>query len=211
MRINENFAVHLKGDLPTVGGLGSSAAFSVAIVRALDKKYDLKLTNEQVNDYAYEGEKSFHGEPSGVDNTMATYGGAIKFIRGKGFTKLKILKSMNFVVASTGKSSPTSQMVAKVKEFKVNHPEKFKHIFSKIEQIILQGEKAIAEGDLDKIGHLMNENHKLLYEVGVSILENEKIVEIFKTAGALGAKLTGGGGGGCCIAQLKTSIMLKKF
>ena len=45
----------------------------------------------------------------------------------------------------------------------------------------------------------MNENHKLLYEVGVSILENEKIVEIFKTAGALGAKLTGGGGGGCCM------------
>lgn len=203
MKITDKFHVYLKGDLPTVGGLGSSAAFCVGLVRALDKEYALKLSDEQINNYAYEGEKAFHGEPSGVDNTVATYGGAIKFIRGKGFEKLKIGKTMCFVVASTGKSSPTSQMVAGVRAFKEKHPEKFKLIFNKIEQIISQGEKAIADGDLDKIGHLMNENHKLLYEVGVSILENEKIIEIFKTARALGAKLTGGGGGGCCIALAK--------
>jgi mevalonate kinase len=62
---------------------------------------------------------------------------------------------------------------------------------------------ALGKGEIDKIGKLMDENHLLLREIGVSREENEKIIEIARNSGALGAKLTGGGGGGSCIALAK--------
>ena len=36
------------------------------------------LTEEQINAAGYEGEKGYHGTPSGIDNTAACYGGVLK-------------------------------------------------------------------------------------------------------------------------------------
>ncbi len=190
----------MKGDLPTVGGLGSSAAFCVALVRAFAQEYKLTLTDEQVNVYAYEGEKAFHGNPSGVDNTIAVYGGVIKFIRNKGFEQLKRGASLHLVIGITGISSPTSKMVESVKKFKEEDPEQFENLCDEAGDIVKRGEKAVATGDIKLIGELMNENHALLKAVGVTIEKNDYIVKIALENGALGAKVTGGGGGGCCIA-----------
>jgi mevalonate kinase len=54
--------------------------------------------------------------------------------------------------------------------------------------------------DLKKIGDLMNENHRLLQEIGVSSKELDMLVDLARKQGAFGAKLTGGGGGGCMVA-----------
>ena len=203
MNIKDAFQVHLKGDLPTFGGLGSSAAFCVAIARAFDKYYELNLRNEQINAYAYEGEKAFHGNPSGVDNAIATYGGAIKFIRGKGHEQIKIGASIHFVIGITGVSSPTAKMVAEVKKFKEEEPEQFQNLCDQAGEIIKKGEKALANVDLELIGELMNENQFLLRAIGVSIEQNEAIIKAALSAGALGAKVTGGGGGGTCLCLAK--------
>ncbi len=211
MGIKDNFHVHLKGDLPTVGGLGSSAAFCVAVVRALSSEYKLNLRDDQVNTYAYEGEKAFHGNPSGVDNTIATYGGAIKFIRGKGHEQIKIGAPMHFVIGITGISSPTAKMVAEVKRFKEEEPEQFQNLCDQVGEIIKRGEKALASGDLKTIGELMNENQQLLKAIGVSIEKNDAIIKAALAAGALGAKVTGGGGGGCCIALAKDEKNAKEI
>jgi len=46
----------------------------------------------------------------------------------------------------------------------------------------------------------MNQNHKLLQELGVSTEKLDKMCEAAVVSGAYGAKLSGAGGGDCMIA-----------
>ena len=216
MKIKDKFKVKLTGDLRTVGGLGSSAAFCVALVKALAKEYKLKLTKEQINTYAYEGEKAFHGNPSGIDNTMATYGGVMLYTRGKTpkenkFEPVSCGATLNIVVAITGIYGPTSVMIAKVNEFKNKNSSEFEKLSIEMNVIISLAKEAIKEGDLESIGKLMNENQKLLSLVGVSSKENEQVISILLREGAFGAKITGGGGGGCCIGLAKDAEHAEKI
>jgi len=71
------FQIDLEGDLVCASGIGASAASCVAIVRSLNDEFKLGLNDEQVNEAAYEGEKGYHGTPSGLDNTASTYGGVV--------------------------------------------------------------------------------------------------------------------------------------
>src|SRR5262249_20257356 len=77
----ENFVTTISTDLPVAMGLGSSAALSVALVRALARFDQRPFDDAAVCAGAFEVEKIFHGFPSGVDNTVATYGGLIAFTR----------------------------------------------------------------------------------------------------------------------------------
>ncbi|MGV8085751.1 MAG: mevalonate kinase [Candidatus Bilamarchaeum sp.] len=216
LQINEKYDVYLTGDLPTYGGLGSSAAFSVALTRAFAKDNGFNLTNEDINRHAYEGEKAFHGNPSGVDNLAATYGGVFKFTRGKTYSENKFdpiyLKStLDIVISFSGKYSGTPQMVAKVKELKDTDPEKFNLLLDSYRQIFDKALIAINKADINAIGQLMNENHSLLQTLGTSDTLNDQIVEVARKNGAIGAKVTGGGGGGCCIALAKNQLEAEKI
>ncbi|MFH1785970.1 MAG: mevalonate kinase [Candidatus Micrarchaeota archaeon] len=216
MNIKEKYHVHLTGDLPTYGGLGSSAAFCVGMVRAFADEKKLKLTDEQINKHAYDGEKAFHGNPSGVDNTIATYGGIAEYIRGNAsnenrLTFLKPKKTLDIVIAFSGKYSETAKMVAGVQKLKDDDGEQFQQLLDEYLDIEAQGKKAIEDGSLEKIGILMNNNQKLLSEIGVSNEKNDEINKIAIEEGALGAKVTGGGGGGCCIALAKDQDHAKKI
>jgi mevalonate kinase len=211
MNVKDQFEVFMGGNLPICGGLGSSAAFSVAMVRAFANYYDIKLTDEQVNKYAYEGEKAFHGNPSGIDNVVATYGGAIEYTKGKDFQKIEIGKPFFIVVGITGKAGPTKKMVEGVQKFKDANPDKFQQLQDESVDIVTRGKKVLATGDLSILGALMNENQQLLKEIGVSIDINDALVKRMLGAGALGAKLTGGGGGGCCIALARDGLHAQKI
>jgi mevalonate kinase len=205
MGIGEKYEVRLGGDLPTYGGLGSSAAFCVGLVRAFAEEKGLNLTNEQVNRHAYEGERTFHGNPSGIDNLMATYGGVVEFRRGKTpaenrFEHLDIKKPLDIVVSFTGKYGPTSKMVEAVRKFKEQDEHGFAQLMDEYLALEIDGRKCLEKGKIDVMGELMNSNQELLQEIGVSDELNDRINEIAIAEGALGAKVTGGGGGGCCIA-----------
>ncbi|HSB46399.1 MAG TPA: mevalonate kinase [Candidatus Bilamarchaeum sp.] len=205
MDIRDAFDVSLEGDLPTYGGLGSSAAFCVGLVRALCDERGMHLTNDQVNRHAYAGEMAFHGNPSGIDNTMATHGGVIEFKRGKTLAESKfdfidLKKPLDMVVSFTGKYSPTPKMVESVSRFRQEDEAEFAQLMDEYLSIAMNGRKAIEKGQGDVIGQLMNENQSLLAELGVSDERNDMIHKIAMKEGALGAKVTGGGGGGCSIA-----------
>lgn len=204
MGISEKYDVSLSGDLPTYGGLGSSAAFCVAMVRAFAEEKGLHFTNEEVNRHAYEGERTFHGNPSGIDNLMATYGGVMEFRRGKTsadnkFEQIVVKKPLELVVAFSGKYGPTSKMVDAVRKFKEQDEEGFAQLMDEYREVELEGRKSLEKGKLDVVGELMNTNQELLQEIGVSDELNDRINGIAMSGGALGAKVTGGGGGGCCI------------
>ncbi|MBU0532095.1 mevalonate kinase [Candidatus Micrarchaeota archaeon] len=214
MGIHERYGVHLRGDLRTYGGLGSSAAFCVAMVHAFADEKKIHLTKEEVNKYAYEGEKAFHGNPSGIDNTIATHGGVILFERGKEKNKFELLelyKPLDFVVTFTGKYSETAKMVERVKKFKEQDEKEFTQLMDEYTDIATHGRHAIERGKIEDIGKLMNANQSLLSELGVSDETNDEINKIALEVGAIGAKLTGGGGGGCCIALTKDQEQASKI
>ena len=197
--------IWLGGNLPGFSGLGASAASSVAIARAIVEEFNLILSDEKINDVAYEAEKAYAGNPSGIDNTAATFGGLIWFKKNLGsgsntIDQLSILEPVEIVIGNTGIVANTKAMVAGVGERKEQNPEEYGAIFRQAEELVNKGREALEKFDLKQVGELMNENHRLLQEIEVSCKELDYLVDLARKQGAFGAKMTGGGGGGCMLA-----------
>jgi len=204
-----SFRILLGGNLPGFSGLGASAASSVAIARAIAQELGKKWSDERINEIAYEAEKAYAGTPSGIDNTAATYGGLLWFMKNMNgghntIEKLRIRKPVEIIIGSTGIVANTKAMVAGVAERKQKYPEKYDVLFEQAEGLALIARKALLAFDLKKVGELMNENHRLLQEISVSCEELDYLVDLARKHGAFGAKLTGGGGGGCMTALTPT-------
>jgi len=198
----DGIKINLNGNLYCASGIGASAASCVAIARALVDHYDLDVSDEEINNAAYEGEKGYHGTPSGIDNTASTYGGLIWFEKGENnvMDKISLQNPVEIVMGNTGKVANTTAAVAGVRERKENNPEKYKPIFNRAENIAYLAKDALLDEDYREVGKLMNENHKLLQQIEVSNRELDFLVKLAKDHGAYGAKLTGGGLGGNMIA-----------
>jgi mevalonate kinase len=197
--------IWLGGNLPGFSGVGASAASSVAIARAIAEELKMNLSDETINEIAYEAEKAYAGTPSGIDNAAATYGGLIWFRRNLSggqniIERLSIRQPVEIVIGNTGVVADTKEMVAGVAERKKENPEKYDQLFNQAEWLALEARKALEDFDLRKVGRLMSENHGLLQEIRVSCKELDQLIRIAREQGAFGAKLTGGGGGGCMVA-----------
>lgn len=198
----ENLTITLGGNLYAASGVGASAASCTAIARALDQYFDMGLTDEKINQIAYEGEKGYHGTPSGVDNTASTYGGLIWFVRGETpiFESITMKDPVEIVMGNTGKVANTKAAVAGVKKRKEETPEKYDTLFAEADTMVHAAKKALESNDLAAVGNLMNLNHHLLQQIEVSNADLDMLVETARNAGALGAKMTGGGLGGYMVA-----------
>jgi mevalonate kinase len=194
--------ITLDGTLYCASGIGASAASCVAIARALSEHFNLNLSDEEINEVAYEGEKGYHGSPSGIDNTASTFGGLIWFEKGENtlMDKITIPAPIEIVMGNTGKVANTAAAVAGVRERRDKNPEKYKEIFDRAENIAYLARNALKNEDHKELGKLMNENHKLLQQIEVSSRELDFLVKLARDQGAIGAKLTGGGLGGSIIA-----------
>lgn len=199
---DRNVKIEVIPHVPRAMGLGGSAALVVAIIRALDEHFQLHLNDEQVNVLAYESEMLAHGNASGIDNTLATYGRSIMFKRGDPpeLEDLKISEDIPIVIGLTGVESLTAKMVSNVRKAWENNKSIYERIFKEIDDLVLQSVKAIEKNDLQQLGELMNINQGLLNALQVSSRELEELIEISRRNGALGAKLTGAGGGGAMVA-----------
>jgi mevalonate kinase len=206
--INQKLEIAFSGDLYAASGVGASAAQCTSLARALNNTFNLNLDDEKINEAAYEGEKAYHGTPSGIDNTASTYGGLIWFMKNLngGKNTLDLLQSpkkMPLIIANSGITASTAEVVGDVRRLKDENPEKFKEIFKKYENLAKIAKNALLEGDINLVGSLMNQNHELLQEITVSGEVNDKLVEIALQNGAIGAKMTGTGRGGLVIALAK--------
>lgn len=200
-----NVRIELGGDLVAASGVGASGASCAAIAAALNEEFGLNLDRETINEVAYEGEKGYHGTPSGIDNSCSTFGGYILFRKdlASGKSIIELLSSnipLAIVVGNTGITSNTSEIVADVKKSRESDPEKFGRLFDEYANIVAEAKTALEEKALPELGNLMNRNHALLREIDVSSSELEELVDIALKNGALGAKLTGTGRGGLMIA-----------
>ncbi|MHA1577777.1 MAG: mevalonate kinase [Candidatus Thorarchaeota archaeon] len=202
---NKGLHIKLGGDLVCASGIGASAASCVALARALNEEFDLGLDNEKINEAAYEGEKGYHGTPSGLDNTLSTYGGLVFYVRNldggpSTFDRVSLKGSVHLVIASTGLTASTTKVVGDVRSKKEENPEWFEKIAKEYGIVVKDGLEAFRELDLEKAGFMMDKNHELLQQLTVSCKELDDLVKIAKANGALGAKMTGTGRGGNMVA-----------
>ena len=189
--------------VPRAMGLGASAALAVAVIRAIGEAFELGLTDDLVNQVAFECEKTAHGTPSGIDNTVATYGSSVHF-QNDGqtprFNELRIPQALPLVIGMTGEESLTAKTVAGVQAAWTEYPERYEAIFDQIADLTMAGADAIAAANFNELGQLMNLCHGYLNALQLSTPALESLIHIARDNGASGAKLTGGGGGGSMVA-----------
>ena len=195
-----DWRISLHSTIPIASGLGSGAAVSAAVVRALASAAGRELDPAEVSDIVFQVERLHHGTPSGVDNTVIAYGRPVYFVRGQPPQPFAIGHPFSLAIGDTGISSPTRVTVGDVRAGWLRDPVRHEAWFDGIAAIVEAARQAIASGAPHELGLLMDANHALLAEMGVSSSELERLVAAARHAGAGGAKLSGGGRGGNMIA-----------
>jgi mevalonate kinase len=196
--------IQITSTIPVASGLGSGAAVTVALTRAVSAHLHASMTDEEVNAFTYEIEKLHHGTPSGIDNTVVTYARPVYFIKGQPIETFEAGQPFTIVIADTGISAPTKESVGDVRRLWMNDKSRWETVFDKIGEISFTARRAIEAGKPELLGELMNENHALLQKLTISSPELDRLVEAAHNAGALGAKLSGGGRGGNMIALVES-------
>ncbi|MFQ5942177.1 MAG: mevalonate kinase [Anaerolineales bacterium] len=194
------FQVSIASDIPPASGLGSSAAVSVAIIRAVSKHFEHEIAADRVAQLAFEIEKLHHGDPSGIDNTVVAFEIPVLFTKGEEPRPLGVTGRFQFLIADTGEPSPTKDLVTMLRGRWSGDSEFVDALFDSIGELTEQAAASIGRGEKSNLGPLMNHCQTLLETLGVSGPSLEKLILAARNAGALGAKLSGAGGGGIMIA-----------
>ncbi|MBS3815341.1 MAG: mevalonate kinase [Hadesarchaea archaeon] len=193
------FELEITSDIPPGSGLGSSSAVTTATIAAVSNLMNNSLDKDMITDLAFETEKLVQGPASRTGVSVATHG-SFALIQDEEIDVREDLPQLNIVIGYTGSHGSTAEAVGRVKELKNTRPNITNPILETIGEITQNGMKAVKEGDLDKVGVLMNANQALLKGLDVSSDHLESLIKAAHEAGAKGAKLTGGGKGGSMIA-----------
>ncbi len=198
--LGHDLTVTIESAIPIARGLGSGAAVSTAITKALAGHFSKALAAEEVSGLVYQVEKLYHGTPSGIDNTVIAYERPVYFVRDQKPETFHVGESLLFVIADTGLESPTREVVAAVRQAWKRSRETYDTLFLEVGRAAALARRAIEEGEVEQVGRLMDENHRLLQAMDVSSPQLDGLVEVARRGGALGAKLSGAGRGGNIIA-----------
>ncbi|XP_010906879.1 mevalonate kinase [Elaeis guineensis] len=219
--------VVVTSELPMASGLGSSASFCVSLSAALlilsgaisinnlqNEWFTLKVSElELVNKWAFEGEKILHGRPSGIDNTVSTYGKMIKFRLGE-LAHIKSSGPLRMLITNTKVGRNTKALVAGVSERASRHSDAMAAVFTAVDSISKELATIIESPDPDdvsvtskeeRIEELIEMNQGLLQCMGVSHASIETVLRTTLKY-KLASKLTGAGGGGCVLTLLPTLL-----
>ena len=196
------FQIDINIRTPLAAGLGASASLSVALVRAISQFFNSKISQKKVNDLSFECEKVFHGNPSGIDNAVVVYQTPV-YYENKNIEFFRLERPISLVIAHSGVNSSTRSVVEFVYNNYQKDPRRYEKIFQKISFLSKRARFYLENGNVDAIGALMIENHKILSSIDVSCFQLDKLVECAINKGALGAKLVGAGKGGNIVALVK--------
>jgi mevalonate kinase len=194
------FEVQISSTIPIAAGMGSGAAISIAILRALAAHFKHQIPLEEQSRLAYEIDKIYHGTPSGIDNNVITYALPVLYSTSAGIQPFKPKERFELIIADTGIKTSTATAVGAVRQGWMADPQRYEGIFSEIGRLVESAHQALLSGEILSLGPLMDQNQALLEQIGVSSPDLENLITIARGAGAAGAKLSGGGMGGTIIA-----------
>jgi mevalonate kinase len=195
-----DLTITVTSTIPVARGMGSGAAVSTAIVRALAGYLHHWLTSQAISDLVYQTEVLYHGTPSGIDNTVIAFEKPVYFVRDVTREIFWVGRPFLLAIADTGIESPTKEVVGDLRRRYEAEPARYRPLFEQTGAITAEVRSAIAHGLVEELGELMNRNHALLQQMGVSCPELDRLVCAAREGGALGAKLSGAGWGGNMIA-----------
>jgi len=221
--------IHVESEIPLGAGLGSSAALSVCLsagltgvlhqVKSLEKNIFNHLSNSAKKDVcrlAFLSEKILHGTPSGIDNSVSTYGGLCKFSDGV-LTPLPTTTTLSILLVNTNVERNTKDLVNKVRLKYDSHPKIIKPVLESIDGVseaFLALLENMGTGNSTATYHEMEElidyNQALLQSLGVSHSALQDICNTVRQFGMHG-KLTGAGGGGFAFALVPPNIPEKSL
>ena len=200
--------VETKGRLSHSYGLGSSAAVTVALLKALSIAAEHPLSDNEIFDLGYQAVRDVQGGlASGFDVAAATFGGILLYMAGGGMIERIEVKGLPLVTCYSGVKANTVEYVRKVAKLSNDHPDFTETIVSRIGDLVRRGKKLLERRDWVSLGDVMNENHQLLQELGVSTPQLDALVKVALRNGAYGAKLSGAGGGDCMIAIVHPRLL----
>ncbi len=189
-------------EAPPGAGLGSSGSVSAAAAAAVLAARRERVDEEEVERLAWLAEKVHHGRPSGIDHTTAILGGFVVFEARGVYWRLEA-PTLLLVVADTGVPRSTRVAVERVLSRYTRHRGGMGLVYAAAARLAAEAVDALRARDLATLGELMDVFHGLLYALGVSTPEIERLVWAARRAGALGAKLTGAGMGGVVVALVE--------
>jgi mevalonate kinase len=208
-------ALSVDANFPPQAGLGWSAAFSVALARAV-RAYQGRAPNDDLAAQAgLVYERHFHGCPSGIDSTTIAFEAPCYVKTGRAFVNgtrtrargplagfIDIAPGGVFVVADSGERGSTRQAIEQTARLlDRRHKQRVVGKLTDVaETIALQMATALSRGDFPYVGLMLNESHLLLKALELSTPRLDHLRHVALSAGALGAKLTGSGLGGCLLA-----------
>lgn len=198
--LKNGIKITTQSDFSSEFGFGSSSASTVCTVKAVSELFKLNLSNKDIFEVSYKTVLDIQNKGSGFDVAAAAYGGTLYFL-----TEGKIIEALpyslpNLVVGYSGIKADTVTLINSVKDLFNSNPKMVEGIYESIELLTNSAKNEILLKHWQLLGTLMNENHKLLCALGVSIPRLDEMIEQAVNAGAYGAKLSGAGGGDCMIA-----------
>lgn len=195
-----SMSVRSRATLPISRGFGSSAAFSVALTRALAAfaRWTGDLTRA-----THAVETVFHGAPSGLDTAVILAERAIRFHRGR-LERYVANDAVSLVAVDSGPRDGASALIAKVRELRGRSRECWARMALRMTELVDRCEVALARSDARTVGEIASAAHGMLAELGLTQPSIEKVLADARDLGALGGKVSGAGAGGAVVLVTRT-------
>ena len=213
----ENVKIKYKitSQIPQKRGMGSSAAVSIAAIRAIFNYFGENLEDELLEKLVNTAEIVAHKTPSGLDAKTCLSDKAIRFVKNKGFSYIDLNLDAYLVIADTGIYGNTGEAIQNVKNLGSKAELSLKKLGRLTDEMtrILTGNIENKEEKIkkiSKIGEIMTAANTELGKLNITIEKTELFVKTAIENGAAGAKISGGGLGGCVIALAENLEIMEK-
>lgn len=214
---NAKIKYKITSQIPQKRGMGSSAAVSIAAIRAIFNYFGENLEDELLEKLVNTAEIVAHKTPSGLDAKTCLSDKAIRFVKNKGFSYIDLNLDAYLVIADTGIYGNTGEAIQNVKNLGSKVELSLKKLGRLTDEMtrILTGnienkEKKIRREKISKIGEIMTAANIELGKLNITIEKTELFVKTAIENGAAGAKISGGGLGGCVIALAENLEIMEK-
>jgi len=210
---NAKIKYKVTSQIPPKRGMGSSAAVSIAAIRAVFDYFEENLDDELLEKLVHMAEIVAHSTPSGLDAKTCLSNKAIKFIKNKGFSYIDLNLDAYLVIADTGIYGNTGEAIQKVKNLGSNADSSLNKLGELTDEMakILTENIESKEEKVHKIGKIMTKANIELRNLNITIEKTDLFVKTAIENGASGAKISGGGLGGCVIALAKNLEIVEKI